>query len=69
MTTYRWAISVRRWDHYGQRVVSRTPAAIDAKDKDEVTVKVRAMFNATYDDFRKFWSHDWTLQSVEEVTG
>jgi hypothetical protein len=34
----------------------------------DVTRQVRQMFGATYDDFRKFWSHDWTLQSVEAAS-
>jgi hypothetical protein len=65
---YRWNVTVRRFDLYGTRVEQRTPVAVIASDKDEVTTKVRAMFNATYDSFRKFWSHDWVLRDVEEVS-
>lgn len=64
---YEWDIEVRRLNHYGDRVESRTPAKVLASTKAEVTTKVRAMFNATYDDFRKFWSHTWALNSVQEV--
>lgn len=65
---YRWNITVRKLNHYGDRVDDTTPAVVLAANRDEVTQKVRKMFNATYDSFRKFWSHDWMLTSVEEVT-
>ena len=64
---YEWDIEVRRRNHYGDRIESRIPAKVLASTKAEVTTKVRAMFNATYDDFRKFWSHTWALNSVKEV--
>lgn len=64
---YEWDIEVRRLNTYGDRVESRTPAKIRAATKAEVTTKVRAMFDATYDNFRKFWSHTWALNSVTEV--
>lgn len=64
---YRWNITVVWLNTYGDKIEERTPATILAADRDEVTRKVRAMFNATYDDFRKFWSHGWKLESVEEV--
>ena len=63
---YEWKITVLGCDTYG-KVAYRTPATIFAPTKTEVTAKVRAAFGATYDDFRKFWSHDWTLISVREV--
>ena len=65
---FEWDIEVRRLNTYGDRIETRTPAVILAADKVEVTQKVRVMFGATYDDFRKFWSHTWTLNSVREVT-
>lgn len=64
---YEWTIEVQRLDHYGQRIEGRTPATVLAANRVEVTTKVRAMFNATYDDFRNFWSHTWALVSVREV--
>ena len=64
---FEWNIEVRRRNTYGDRIESRTPTVIIAANKVEVTNKVRAAFGATYDDFRKFWSHDWTLNSVREV--
>jgi hypothetical protein len=64
---YEWHITVLRRNHYGDRVVDRTPMVVLAADRAEVTAKVRAAFGATYDGFRKFWSHDWTLTEVREV--
>ena len=64
---YEWDIEVQRLDNYGQRVEERTPAKVLASTRAEVTGKVRTMFGATYDDFRKFWSHTWALNSVQEV--
>lgn len=64
---YEWDIEVRQLDRSGELVTSRTPAKVLASTKAEVTTKVRAMFGATYDDFRKFWSHTWALNSVQEV--
>ena len=65
--TYRWTITVRRWNVYGDRIESQTPTTILAATRSEVTTKVRDAFEAKYDNFRKFWSHDWTLTSVDEV--
>ncbi|TAJ21811.1 MAG: hypothetical protein EPO65_00490 [Dehalococcoidia bacterium] len=65
---FEWDITVRRWDYYGNKVEARTPAKVIAADRAEVTTKVRAMFGAKYDDFRKFWSHDWTLNSARELS-
>lgn len=67
MSAYRWDVTVRRWDHYGQKVESKIPMTVVASTRSEVTDKVRAAFEANYDSFRKFWSHDWTLGSVTEV--
>lgn len=64
---YEWDIEVQWMNTYNTRVEGRTPAKILAADRAEVTAKVRSMFNATYDDFRKFWSHTWALNSVTEV--
>lgn len=67
MAEYEWTIVVRRWNTYGDKIEGVTPAVIIAPDREQVTVKVRAAFNAKYDDFRKFWSHDWALKEVREV--
>ena len=67
MSVYEWDITVLRYDHYGTKVVGRSPAKVLAKDRNEVTEKVREMFNATYDDFRKFWSHSWSLNGAVEI--
>jgi len=64
--TYRWHIDVKKYNLYGDRVESTTPMTVLAETKAEVTTKVNAAFGATYDDFRKFWSHGWVLKSVEE---
>ena len=64
--TYRWHIDVKRYNTYGDRVESVTPMTVLADTKAEVTTKVQAAFNSTYDDFREFWSHGWALKSVEE---
>jgi len=65
---FRFVVEVVEYNTYGDRVVKTTPSSFIAKDKNEVTEKVRAAFNATYDDFRRFWSHGWRLVSVEEVS-
>lgn len=65
---YRWHIIVRERNTYGDRTEKETPATILAPTRGDVTAKVRVAFGATFDDFRKFWSHDWLLESVEEVT-
>lgn len=64
---YEWNILVTKYDYYGERIVSRTPARVRAATRSELTEKVRAAFEATYDDFRKFWSHGWELKDVTEV--
>lgn len=64
---FKFEIEVLKYNLYGDHVESRTPASILANDRAEVTEKVRAVFNATYDDFRKFWSHNWRLFGVTEV--
>lgn len=66
MSTYEWHITVRRKDDYGGLAASY-PATIIAATRSEVTAKMRAAFEAKYDDFRKFWSHDWVLTEVREV--
>lgn len=66
MSIYRWDIEVRTWNTYGDRIVRRTPMSILACSRSEVTDKVRAAFEATHDDFRKFWSHSWALISITE---
>jgi hypothetical protein len=64
---YEWHITVKWRNHYGDRIEKTTPAVVLAADRVEVTDKVRAAFNATFDDFRKFWSHTWDLREVREV--
>lgn len=64
---FEWDIIVIGYDTYGN-ARTKTPAKFLASDKIELTNKVREAFNAKYDDFRGFWSHDWTLNSVREVT-
>ena len=63
---YRWDVTVRNWNHYGDKVMARRGASILAANRSEVTENVRTMFEATYDDFRKFWSHDAVINSVCE---
>lgn len=63
---FRWEIDVLEYNHYGDKVVSRTPMSVLAENKVQVTDKVRTAFGATYDNFRKFWSHGWALKSVSE---
>lgn len=64
---YRWFVQVRQWDHYGHRVVAKTPAVFIGTDRVDVTQRMREAYNATYDDFRRFWSHDWVLDRMEAV--
>ena len=64
---YEWHITVLRRNYYGDRIEARTPMVVLAANRNEVTEKVRAAFGATYDDFRKFWSHGWELAEVREV--
>ena len=65
---FRWDIVVRRWDTYGNRILSTTPMTILASTRDEMIDKARTAFSASYDSFRKFWSHDVLLNSVDEET-
>lgn len=64
---YRWHVQVKTLDHYGQRYTSTTPCEFIAADRADVTQQMRVAFNATYDDFRKFWSHTWFLDRMEAV--
>ena len=64
---YAWDITVLQYNHYGDKVESKTPMTVHASTKTEVTTKVRAAFDATYDEFRKFWSHGWQLNSLTEL--
>lgn len=66
---YEWHIEVQKFNHYGDRIVARTPMVVIASTHPEVTTKVRAAFGATYDDFRKFWSHTWSVREVREKGG
>ncbi len=66
-TQYRFEIVVRQWNTYRTRVLERIPTSILATDTADVTEKVRAIFNAKYDDFRHFWSHDWELTSIHQT--
>ena len=65
---YEWSIQVVHWNEYGDRVLSHTPATIIAATRAQVTEKVRAAWDARYDDFRKFWSHGWEIVSVRELS-
>ena len=58
---------VRRWNSYGDKVDARIPTVILASTKSEAREKARIAFDATYDHFRNFWSHDFAVQSVREV--
>lgn len=69
VSRYRFEGTVRKWNHYGDKVVARTPASILASTDVEAQEKARVMFGATYDDFRKFWSHDFTVERVTEAGG
>lgn len=62
----RWDITVRRWNQYGDKVVTTYPASMLGETSGEVLNKARAAFGATYDDFRNFWSHDVLINSVVE---
>lgn len=64
--TYRWEVEVRRWNTYGDKIAHRYRASILADTKAELFDKMRAAFNATYDDFHKFWSHDLYIESMSE---
>lgn len=63
---FRWEIEVLEYNTYGDKIVKRTPMSLLADTKSAVTEKVRAAFEAKYDDFRGFWSHGWALLSVSE---
>lgn len=65
---YEWQVVVRQWNAYGDRVVLKTPTTIQAASWPQVTDKVRDAFGATFDEFRKVWSHDWTLVDMREVS-
>jgi 3-oxoacyl-[acyl-carrier-protein] synthase III len=54
-------------NEYGDRVVKEYAVSIVAATMDEAIQKTRAMAGATYDDFRRFWSHDLRVNSIEEV--
>lgn len=64
--TFRWEITILERNHYGDKIVNRTPASVLGKDRAEVTDKVRIIMNAEYDSFRGFWSHTWAFISVKE---
>lgn len=64
---FEFTCTVRRRDMYGDRYVSTTPSTVLAKNIGEATEKAREAFGATYDDFRKFWSHDVLIDSVKEI--
>lgn len=64
--TFRFEIDVLKYNTYGDKIIERTSMSVLAENKIEVTEKVRAVFNAKYDDFRRFWSHGWSLNSVNE---
>lgn len=63
---FRFDVKVLEYDTYGTRIIEVTQASIVAKDKAELTEKVRAVFNAKYDSFREFWSHSYSINGVSE---
>jgi hypothetical protein len=75
---YRYRITVEKWDaglrgHPYFRRVSETSATIIARDPAEAASKVNTAFGAKelsakwpHED-EKRWSHDWYIESIEEV--
>lgn len=64
---YRFDGTVKRFNTYGDRVETSTPTSIIAATMIEATDKAHAVFGATYDGFRKIWSHRFFIESVTEV--
>jgi hypothetical protein len=64
---YRFDGTVKRLNTYGDRFETSTPTSVTAATMDEATEKARVAFGATYDGFRKFWSHQFFIDSVTEV--
>lgn len=67
MTTFEFSGSMLEYNLYGDKVTGKTPATIFAGTRDEAVRKARVVFGAEWDDFRKFWSHRFVIDSVREV--
>ena len=64
---YRFNGELLKYNTYGDRVERKYSVSILASTMSEAVDKARAMANATYDDFRKFWSHGLRVDSIVEV--
>ncbi|WP_223693811.1 hypothetical protein [Leifsonia poae] len=64
---FRFELTVQKLNVYGDRVDSTSAASILADNLSEAVTKGRVAHSATYDDFRKFWSHSFSLVSVTEA--
>lgn len=66
---YEFTCVVRKRSEYNDRNVAAYEATVIAHDVSEAVDKLRTAFCASYDDFRKFWSHSVHLASVKEIMG
>lgn len=64
---FEWTLEVDRRNEYGDKVVATTPAVVIAPTMQAATDKARAAFGATWDGFRKIWSHGVRIKSMREV--
>lgn len=65
--TFRWEGTVHVLNTYGDQVVSKMKISIIAPTIQEATVRGRAAMGATFDDFRKFWSHKLTFERAVAI--
>lgn len=63
---FRFEFDAHRMDTYGERSVAKFPLSLLAENQDAAVEKARAAFCASYDGFRKKWSHTFVLLSVSE---
>ena len=62
---FRYIVTIKKRDSYGN-IVKTYPGIFIASDVVDLKLSIRQAVNATYDDFRRFWSHDFTIDRIEE---
>jgi hypothetical protein len=63
---FRYNMTAVKYNTYGDRIVDRFPTSILANNLTEAIDKGHLAYSATYDDFRKFWSIGFVVDSVSE---
>jgi hypothetical protein len=67
MNLYKFTGVIVAFNHYGDRILYKYPAVIYAENANVAREKGRESVGGRYDSFRKFWSHRFDIEKIEEV--